>query len=371
MAGRYKLFAKRFFLLLNSFVALLFLTVCIIPYINISHWWVVSLLGLGFAAFFLLLVLFIFFWAIVAPRYIFLSLVALAIGYKSISVFFAVNAPATFHYQKKPGTLRVVSWNVARFLELKRNRNVASLKRLKMFDLIKQQDADVLCFQEFFTSTDTVLYDNISTIQDLGYPYYYFCWNEDGDKQWFGQVIFSRLPIVDSGMMYYPPPSQHETLLYADVLYGRDTVRVYTTHLQSVKFNTEDYERVEEIKNRDDSLLQNSRNIFYKLKRSIVLRAPQADLVKDQISQSRHPFILTGDFNDVPNSYAYFKISDGLQDAFLKRGFGIGRTFTALSPTLRIDHILTTKDFEVLQFNRQVKPLSDHYMIIADLKLKK
>ena len=104
--------------------------------------------------------------------------------------------------------------------------------------------------------------------------------------------------------------------------------------------------------------------------RGIIFRAPQADFVKEEISKSAHPFVITGDFNDVPNSYTYFKISDGLQDAFLKKGFGIGRTFSALSPTLRIDHILTTKDFDVLQFNRQVKPLSDHYMIIADLKLR-
>lgn len=371
MAGRYKLFINRFFLFLNSAVAFLFLAVCIIPYVNVAGWWFVSMLGLGFAALFLLLVLFIFFWAIVAPRYIFLSLLVLALGYKSIAVFFAANAPTTFHYQKTPHTIRIVSWNVARFLELKRNSNPASLKRLKMLDLIKQQDADVLCFQEFFTSTDSVLYDNISAIKALGYPYYYFCWDEDGYKQWFGQMIFSRLPIIDSGRLFYPPPTQRETLLHADLLFGKDTVRIYTTHLQSVKFRTEDYERIEEIKHREDSLLQNSRSIFHKLKYGIVLRAQQAAIVKGQISASPYPFVLTGDFNDVPNSYAYFKISDGLQDAFLKRGFGIGRTFTALSPTLRIDHILTTKDFEVLQFNRQVKPLSDHYMIITDLKLKK
>jgi endonuclease/exonuclease/phosphatase family metal-dependent hydrolase len=89
------------------------------------------------------------------------------------------------------------------------------------------------------------------------------------------------------------------------------------------------------------------------------------------ISASPYPFVITGDFNDVPNSYTYFKISNGLQDAFLKQGFGVGRTFNALSPTLRIDHILTTPHFEVLQFNRQVRSLSDHYMIVADLRLKR
>lgn len=329
------------------------------------------MLGLGFAALFVLLVLFIFFWAIVAPRYILLSLVTLLLGYKSIAVLFAVNTPGTFHYQKPAGTIRVLSWNVARFLELRRNNNTASQKRLKMLDLIKQQNADVLCFQEFYHSTDDRYYNNIDPIKAMGYPYFYYCWNGDGDLQWFGQAIFSRYPIVDSGKLSYPPPSQKESLLHADILVGADTVRFYTTHLQSVKFKTEDYEHFEEIKNRDDSLLQNSRSLFHKLRRGIVFRAQQADIVKNQLAASPHPFVITGDFNDVPNSYAYFKISDGLQDAFLKRGFGIGRTFASLSPTLRIDHILTTKNFEVQQFNRQVKALSDHYMIVADLKLKK
>lgn len=371
MAGWYKLFAKRFFLLLNALFALLFLLVCLIPYVDAANWWVLSLLGLGFAALFLLLVLFIFFWAVVAPRYILLSLLTLAIGYKSIAVFFAANSPSTFTYRKPATTIRVLSWNVARFLELSRNNNAKSQKRLKMLDLIRQQNADVLCFQEFYHSTDSNLYNNIDAVKALGYPYFYYSWDRDGYKQWFGQAIFSRYPIVDSSVLHYPSPSQRETLIRADIRIGGDTLRFFTTHLQSVKFKRQDYENIEEIKNREDSLLQNSRSVFQKLKLGIILRAQQAGIVKEILSDSPHPFVITGDFNDVPNSYTYFKISENLQDAFLKKGFGIGRTFSALSPTLRIDHILTTKDFEVLQFNRQVKSLSDHYMIVADLKLRK
>ena len=54
----------------------------------------------------------------------------------------------------------------------------------------------------------------------------------------------------------------------------------------------------------------------------------------------------------------------------MKKGFGIGRTYSYLSPTLRIDYILATNDFEVQQFNREVKKYSDHYMLVADVKLK-
>ena len=72
-----------------------------------------------------------------------------SIGFKSISVFFAFHIPVTFNYKKDPGTIRIVTWNVARFVELKRNNNKGSQIRLKMMDLIKQQNADILCLQEF------------------------------------------------------------------------------------------------------------------------------------------------------------------------------------------------------------------------------
>ena len=74
----------------------------------------------------------------------------------------------------------------------------------------------------------------------------------------------------------------------------------------------------------------------------------------------------------MPNSYAYNTIrGDLLQDAFLEKGLGIGRTFNDISPTLRIDYILATKDFEVRQFNRVLRKLSDHYLVVADMKLNK
>ncbi|HEY1872287.1 MAG TPA: endonuclease/exonuclease/phosphatase family protein, partial [Chitinophagaceae bacterium] len=100
-----------------------------------------------------------------------------------------------------------------------------------------------------------------------------------------------------------------------------------------------------------------------------VNRSLQANTAKEQIKQSRHPVIVCGDFNDIPNSYTYFTVRGKLRDAFLIKGSGIGRTFNSISPTLRIDYVLPSKEFEVLQFKRVVRNLSDHYMLVADLKL--
>jgi endonuclease/exonuclease/phosphatase family metal-dependent hydrolase len=142
--------------------------------------------------------------------------------------------------------------------------------------------------------------------------------------------------------------------------------------LQSEQIQKKDYETIENIKNTDEQAMKNSRGIFSKLKRGVVNRCGQADIVREEINKSPYPFILTGDFNDVPNSYTYFTIKDNdLQDAFLMTGFGVGRTYYNIAPTLRIDYILTTKNFAVTQFNRIIKNSSDHYMLVADAQLKK
>ena len=373
MAATYKRFTRILFLVLNVLISVVFLLACLAPYLNPVKWWFISILGLGFAFIIVTLIAFILFWLIFKPKYIFISLVPMLIGWKSISIFFAFHIPDKFDYNKPKNVLRIAHWNVASFLERRRNNNKSSRTRLKMMDLIKEQNADVLCMQEFFTSVDPANYNNLNYImKELGYPYYYYSWDNDGYLQWMGQIIFSRLPILDSGMIRFPRPSLPEALIYADILFNNDTVRIYTTHLQSVQFKKQDYEKIEKIKERDDGIVENSKSIFTKLKRGILLRCRQANVVKEIISDSPYPYVLTGDFNDVPNSYTYFTIRDDkLQDAFLNTGFGIGRTYSYIAPTLRIDYILPDKDFKIRQFNRIMKNYSDHYMLITDLQLKK
>jgi endonuclease/exonuclease/phosphatase family metal-dependent hydrolase len=367
----YRRYTKTAFLVFNILAAIAFLLASFAHYFNPQKWWLISILGLGYGFIIITLIAFIFFWLFFKKRYILISLVALAIGWEGISVFFAFHNPDKFDYTKSAKSLRVVHWNVGRFTEWKRNNNKGSQTRLKMLDMLKEQNADVLCLQEFFHSKDKTYYDNLNYfINELGYPYYYYSWDNDGYLQWVGNIVFSRYPIIDSGMIRFPRPTFPESLLHADVLFNSDTIRFYTTHLQSVQFRKNDFEKIEQIKRTDGEVVENSKTIFGKLKRALFLRKIQADVVKETIAGSPHPYVLTGDFNDVPNSYTYYTIKGKeLNDAFLQTEFGIGRTYTDISPTLRIDYILTTKNIGVQQFNRVEKVLNDHHMLVADITL--
>ena len=370
MVTRVRTFFLRLFIVLNIALAAVFLLACLSPYLDPTKWWFISWLGFIFPVLLILLFFSILFWLFFRPKYSLLLLVILLTGWKNISVFYAFHLPSEFNYKKPPDVLRVVTWNVARFIEIKKNNNTGSQIRLKMMEQLLDQDADILCLQEFHSSALSDYYDNISYIRKkLRYPYFYFSFDEDGGKQYYSSIIFSRVPIIDSGIIYYPRPSIHEPLISADVKFNEDTIRIFTTHLQSVQFKKRDYERIDEIKNYEDSIVSNSRTIFSKLRKGIERRSVQANVIRDRLEQSQHPLIFCGDFNDVPNSYTYFTIRGHLRDAFLEKGSGLGRSFTSISPTLRIDYILASKELSVLQFERIKKKYSDHYMLVTDLKL--
>jgi endonuclease/exonuclease/phosphatase family metal-dependent hydrolase len=370
MATKLRRFTKRLLIISNILVALVFLLACLAPYLNPHFWWFISFLGLTFPFLLLIVLAFLVWWLFVKKKYALISAIPVVVGIKSITIFLAFHFSSGFTPQKAPHNIRVVSWNVARFIEMKRNNNKGSQTRLKMMELIKEQDADIICLQEFFHSLNPDWYANIDYIRNnLQYPFYYFSRDNDGYNHFAGSIIFSRYPIIDSGIVRYPRPTLPDALIHADIKVNADTIRVYTTHLQSLQFLKGDYEKIDKIKGANDSLLSNSRTIFSKIKRAVIGRSIQADIIRQLLEDSPHPVVFCADLNDVPNSYTYATVKGDMQDAFLKKGYGIGRTFSALSPTLRIDYIFARREFRVRQFKRILKKYSDHYMLVSDVEL--
>jgi endonuclease/exonuclease/phosphatase family metal-dependent hydrolase len=107
------------------------------------------------------------------------------------------------------------------------------------------------------------------------------------------------------------------------------------------------------------------------MRRAYRNRANQAAMMQPLLDKSPYPELLACDMNDVPTSYAYWELKGERTDAFAEKGFGVGRTFMALAPTLRIDYIMADKRFNVKQFDIIQKRYSDHFPIVADLTLTK
>src|SRR5215510_15317673 len=118
MVTRLRTFFLRFFIVINIILAIVFLLACLAPYLDPTKWWFISWLGFIFPFLLILLFISIVFWVLFKPGYSLLLLIVLLIGWKSISVFYAFHFPREFNYKKPDDVLRVVSWNVARFIEI-------------------------------------------------------------------------------------------------------------------------------------------------------------------------------------------------------------------------------------------------------------
>ncbi len=354
---------------MNTGVVVLYLLACLIPYLPAGKYWMIAILGLIFPILFFIVLAFMTGWIIARSKWFVLSLFALILSWQQVSVVFGFSSKS-FNIVKSADTLRVLTWNLSSWGETSKARLRDPDTHSNMISFVKSQRADVLCFQEFF---DLVRpgrdYPMIAAFKEMGYKYSYYVRTFHGDTTYnMGVAILSKYPIVDTVKYYYGKEDYAEHLIYADIQFNNQTIRVFTTHLQSVRFENAQYASIRKVKS-PDAGLSGSKSVISKLKLAYKYRGAEADFVRQKIEASPYPAIICGDFNDVPNSYTYFTVKGNLQDAFLAKGSKLGRTFRYLSPTLRIDYILADKKFEVKQFNRVVLPYSDHYPIIADFDI--
>ncbi len=376
--------SKRFFILTNTAVALLYLLGAYGGFFFRAGWWPVGLLSLAAFYLFLILLLFLAFWLFAKRVWslISVSAILLTLGPLQHLVPFRIAQP-DFDPVPAAGDLRVMSWNVAQF-DILYNKQRPDI-RDNMLALINQYKPDVACFQEMVAGDTLVnlntpyyrkysFYSIFDYAEKLHFPQHFFSYHFKDDflnHQHFGLVIFSRWPIIRRETLSFPPYEYNHNFQYADIVKAGDTIRVFNLHLQSLKFDDGNRAYLDNPTLESGKDLQRSRTIVQKLKRGFVQRMVQADRIRAAIEQSPYPVIVCGDFNDVPGSYAYQTIGRGLRNAFVDKGRGLGRTFAGIAPTLRIDNIFMSKAFITRQFTRPTPALSDHFPLIADLSAEK
>jgi endonuclease/exonuclease/phosphatase family metal-dependent hydrolase len=320
-------FTKGFFKGLNIFIAFIFLLSCLAPYLNPATWWFMGFLGLMFPYLALLLIIYVIFWWVVKPAVSIISILTLLVGWKQFSVLWGFTPSSTFVAAKASDNIRIIDWNIRSFQGLSNKLDKKRLDRLSIANAINSRNPDIICMQEF---NNSVIQNNFNLFEK--YPYRFF--SKDFKSRSYnyevGSVIFSRHPIKDTGRVKYPGPNA-ESLIYADIETPSKVIRVYTTHLQSFKFNQSDYEGMDKIKNTEEAALHASKSLFQKMKIAFTKRGEQARLVREALNISPHPSVLCADFNDVPNSYTYFHIRSNWHDAFLQL-LCIGRTYLGVAP---------------------------------------
>lgn len=364
------------FFIANIICIILALMGALAPYADPVKWWPVAIAGLVFPGFILLVLLFGLCWLFIRPRRSLYSLAVILLCFPAIYITFGINLFSSFKEPKEKNALRVLSWNVGLMNYTETDTVIAKKNNAVIFNKIKNADADVVCLQEFFSEIVPGHHYNVmdSLSKTLGYPYYYFSRDvAKVDGNFFsGSIIFSRYKITDSSKTNFPLEGLYGgSIIRTGILLDTDTVNIFTSRLQLMKFQGNEYKEVHNIKTISGNTYADTKSIIGKLRYGYGFLSQQADFIRQVLDSSRHATIFAGDLNNIPLSYTYGKIKGNLNDAWADKGKGFGRTFQYISPTLRVDHFFYDDHFKLLQVKRLMEEgETDHHGIIADISIK-
>ena len=361
---------RKLFYFLNVCLLILLVAACMSCYVSPAVAWLLPFLGLAFPIVIILVFIFLLIWALWRKKMFWVNLTAIILCWPFVRTIVAFH----FSHDEEKG-IRFMSYNVRNFDLYHWSGNKKT--RSRIMSLIGKENPDIICFQEFYTDDDE--FRNMEYLRDsLGYKFHYLHvtydkWFKNTSKmKWhhlrWGLATFSRYEIKDTGTVHFDEPGSNQCT-YADIDVNGKTLRIYNTHLQSMHLGYDDYDTIEELSENQNTQWYKVRNILRKMKHAYTKRAEQARGVHDHVTAYKGQKIVCGDFNDSPVSYSYQTIGNGLQDAFIQRGKGFGKSFDTKLGWFRIDFILPDPSIQVNSYRTIRKSLSDHYPVLVTLSL--
>ncbi len=300
-------------------------------YIPPSVFGFLNLLSLGFPILIILNILFLILWIITWRKR--------AVVFLILSLFFIIPTRRWINYtplKKQESNLKLISLN-GKFGKMG-NENI--------YDFINKENADVVFFQE---------YDNKKPLE--GFQYF------ENSKPI--TKIQSKFPIVESGSI--KTDANNSVCMFADIKVNGKIIRFVNVYMEPFFL---DKKMVKPTKNMDKNE-EKAKKVLHMLIPTFKKHQTQIDQIKDFINSSPYPVIVAGDFNAVPNSYEYYKVSEDLQDVFLKVGKGSGTSFHDFKFPLKIDHVFASESITPITYkvDRSAR-ISDHFTVIAEFYIE-
>jgi len=362
-------FIDRVFLWINIFLCIALLISYIAPVTDPSECWPVAFFGLAYPFLLLANIIMIFYWLLRRKLWVLLPVICIGAGWSILTKTFGFRQNTAKDIKPDTAAIRLMTYNVHSFKRFGSSNDIST--KHEILEIINQQQPDIIGFQEFYTRGHGQ-YDMVDTIQQiLNTKQYYFEALQANSTEAIGMAMFSKYPIVSHGFIQLSNDRTSENqCLYIDVKKDGKMFRVYSVHLQSIRFDPEDYRFLSKVTGQGQAEGGSAKRVGSKLKTAFIKRSKQVFKIKADAAKCPYPYIISGDFNDTPTSFAVNQMAKGLKNAFCEKGSGLGRTYNGNFPNYQIDYIMPSTAFNVLDYNIIEKRLSDHYPVVSDLVLK-
>ncbi|WP_432709757.1 endonuclease/exonuclease/phosphatase family protein [Pedobacter sp.] len=324
--------------------------------------------GLAYPYILLLNVIMIAWWCI-RGRWIFAiaTLVVIMFGWSALHATFSFFGEQGAGPKTHDSLVRMMTYNVHSFrpYDKEEEEDVKS----KILQVIKDENPDIICLQEYYTRKKGAyaITDSLKELMDT--KNYYYLPHSENEYEGTGLAIFSKYPIKKKGSIIFDSSGGGNQSIYVDVEVNKKRIRVYNVHLQSISFDKQDYQYLDKVTKKMDPDLVPSKRILSMLNSAFLKRSHQVDIMKAHMSTCEIPYLIAGDFNDTPASYAVTQLTSSLNNAFVEKGTGLGTTYNGKFPNFQIDYIAATKDFKIINHRIIQARLSDHFPVRSDLSL--
>lgn len=329
---------------LNLLVALTLFLSYLLPYVSPISFPLISILSLAVPVLIVVNIIFLLYWIIVLNKKFLVSLIVLLLGFSHVTSLYRFNF-LNDEQEENSDTLKLMTYNVLSFNKFSWLKSPTIPTDIS--DLVKKQNPDIVCMQEFNEGVKTDFSQ---------FPYKFLKYNHK--KRQLALTIFSKFPIINGGSFDFKKTANN--IIYADIVRKEDTLRIYNLHLQSHRITSE-INHLNQI---------NSKTVVKNIRHSFKIQQKQAEQLVKHLKASPYKNIVMGDFNNTAYSYIYDQIiSEGLIDTFKEAGEGFGKTFKFDLFPARIDFILAPEDSKVNAFQTLNKHFSDHFPIYAEITI--
>jgi endonuclease/exonuclease/phosphatase family metal-dependent hydrolase len=313
----------------------------LLPYVAPKSFSFLAVLSLAVPFLILSNLLFALYWLMNVKKQMLLSLFVLIVGFSYVGSLYKFSNSKDIEDENN---ISIMNYNVRLFnlYDWISEGNVQE----EIIDFIKTESPDVISFQEYHP------HENV----DLSF-YKYKYEELSGKRIKYGQAIFSKFPIINSGSIEFPDTANNA--IYADIVKGSDTIRIYNVHLQSLRIDA----------NKEAISQENSERLIKRASETFKMQQFQSELFLMHKKKSPYKMVICGDFNNTAYSYVYKEIKGDLVDAFYAAGNGFGRTFDFKYFPIRIDFILADKAFTINKFKTYNQKYSDHFPILTKVSL--
>lgn len=290
-----------------------------------------------------------------------------AVSMPSILIFSPMHIwNRTLNAEESERSFTLLTYNVLHLWDF-RGENYPGVEQNATLDYILSTDADIVNIQELeFLKPDKqwkITQAQIDSLQSR-YPYRHI----DAGLQ---LALFSKFPF-DIVRLDIPKSKSGLIDCFRLDIQGRE-IHLINAHLKSIGLTPEDkalYKETFDLPENKTELKRELKEVksqlLSKLATAFRIRAIQARTIREITDSIGGPFIVAGDFNDIPDCYAVRTIrGKDMHDAYADAAFGPTITYHGDRFYFRIDQVLYRGPFKAVDIERGDIASSDHNPLLT------